>query len=223
MMMLMMKAQRPAAALDFFIMASYVNWSPRAIWIFLAFSILAWGTFPSSIWNLYSFRFCRNFSGLPIIFTAAFQEPSFRAPFLSTSMFGSMPACRCIAASQTSPTPPGGAVKVFRTWNSFLSRMSRAASASLTSGTALARSSSQEACCWDTSLAILAQSLSSTPAFSDSACTLAFSLPTSSANMSAAWAFSATTTAFTFSSSSRPATSDCVLRNFSRPLVRRSF
>mmetsp|Transcript_71404 Transcript_71404/g.190328 ORF Transcript_71404/g.190328 Transcript_71404/m.190328 type:complete len:208 (-) Transcript_71404:2784-3407(-) len=62
---------------------------------------------------------------------------------------------------------------------------------------------------------------SSTVAFSAFSATIAFSLPTCSANASAASAFSFTTTAFSFSSSSSPATCSCVSRSFSRPFVRR--
>mmetsp|Transcript_65333 Transcript_65333/g.188161 ORF Transcript_65333/g.188161 Transcript_65333/m.188161 type:complete len:251 (+) Transcript_65333:1782-2534(+) len=223
MMMLMMNSHNPAAAPDFFDMPEREKSSPMPSLIFLAFSTFTGGTLPSLMWVLKSFKLCRNFSGAFIIFTEPFQDGSFALPFLSTSTAGSNPASKCIAASQTKSTPPGGLLKAFNSWKSFLSKTSRAASAVFTNGTAFSRSASQDVRCAETSAAILAQFAASTLAFSDSACTFAFSRPTSSAKTSAACAFSATITAFSLRTSSKALTSSCVCRNFVRPFESRSF
>mmetsp|Transcript_19760 Transcript_19760/g.49693 ORF Transcript_19760/g.49693 Transcript_19760/m.49693 type:complete len:251 (+) Transcript_19760:4867-5619(+) len=223
MMMFRIHSQSPAAASDFFRITSVVKSSPIEATHFFAKSMFCCGTSESSIAGLNAFNASRNLSGLFIIFCAPFQLPSLILPFLSTSMSGLMPACRCMAHSQTTSTPAGGLPSAFSSWKSFLFNTSRAASAWATSGPAAARSRSQLAAWIETSFAILSHFAASRFAFSVSSFTFAFSIPTSVANLSAESAFSFTKTAFTFKSSSNAATLICVSCSFVIPFESRSF
>mmetsp|Transcript_12957 Transcript_12957/g.30918 ORF Transcript_12957/g.30918 Transcript_12957/m.30918 type:complete len:234 (-) Transcript_12957:799-1500(-) len=218
--MLMTQSARPAAALDFLRMASLLKCSSFSNGS-TALKFCS-GTLWSSMTCLNSLRFCMNFSGLFIIFCADFHDLSLTRPCLSTSTVGSMVAIRCITAAVMSSTPAGGLLKALASWKSFLSNVSRAASACSTRGMAFARSASQLACCSETSFWICAHVSASTLALSLSAVTFSFSLPTSSANASAATFFSSTTTCFSLRSASSPVTFSCVSRSLSRPLLRRS-
>mmetsp|Transcript_1498 Transcript_1498/g.3830 ORF Transcript_1498/g.3830 Transcript_1498/m.3830 type:complete len:238 (-) Transcript_1498:107-820(-) len=217
MMMLMTHSHRPPAACDLLFMVSGLKSAPRESFSFLASSTLVTGTLPRSICSLKFFRFCRNLVGSFIIFTEPFQLLSLTLPLLSTSMTGSMPACSISADSHTVSTPPGGREKAFNSLNSFLSKTSKAASASATSGSASAKSLVHSSFLIATCSAICLHFTASMLAFSASEFTLAFSRPTSSAKASAFSALSCTTIAFSFNSSSSRATESCVSRSLTRP------
>ena len=156
-------------------------------------------------------RVSMNLSTLLIIFVAAFQD-------LSLGLFCS----RMMITAVMSSTPAGGFFSDLASPRSFLFKVSSAASAWSTSGSAASRSACTETCFAATSVAITAHLSASTCAASFSTEAAAFSTSTLAANAPALSTFSATSTAFTLACSTSTSTSFCVFMSLSRPLERRS-
>mmetsp|Transcript_14121 Transcript_14121/g.33937 ORF Transcript_14121/g.33937 Transcript_14121/m.33937 type:complete len:219 (+) Transcript_14121:1001-1657(+) len=169
------------------------------------------GTLPRSICSLNPLSRSMNLSTLPIILVAAPHD-------LSLGLFIS----RMMITAVTSSTPLGGFFSDLASPRSFLFRVSSAASAASTSGSALSSSACTDTCFSPTALAITAHFSASTCAASFSMAADAFSLLTFSAKAPALDTFSSTSTAFTLACSTRMSTSFCVFISLSSPLLMRS-
>mmetsp|Transcript_24005 Transcript_24005/g.78122 ORF Transcript_24005/g.78122 Transcript_24005/m.78122 type:complete len:219 (+) Transcript_24005:2291-2947(+) len=169
------------------------------------------GTSPSSILVLNALSVSINLSMLPIILVAAPHD-------LSLGLFCN----RMMMTAVTSSTPDGGFLSALASPRSFLLRVSSAARAASTRGSALSRSAWTDTCLAATSSAMTAHFSASTCASSFSTAAAAFSTPTFSAKASAETTFSSTSTALTLACSTSTLTSSSVLRSLSRPFWRRS-
>ena len=186
-------------------------------------SKFSFGTWSVSIRSFTPFRRAMNPTTSFIRSCAAFQDVSFGRPFLSVAMSLAPPAfaSRTKIDANTSSTPPGGFAIPLHSPSSFLSSVSRAASASFTAGSAFARSASADSWIAPASLAITSHLSPSSFAAAACASTMAFSLPTTSAIPSAVSFFSATSTLFTFNSSSMTATDSAVSSSLVNPVSKR--
>mmetsp|Transcript_1362 Transcript_1362/g.2011 ORF Transcript_1362/g.2011 Transcript_1362/m.2011 type:complete len:219 (-) Transcript_1362:6662-7318(-) len=169
------------------------------------------GTLPSSMFCLKPLSRSMNLSTLPIILVAAPHD-------LSLGLF----CRRMMITAVMSSTPLGGFFSDLASPRSFLLRVSSAASAAWTRGSALSSSACTDTCLAATSVAIVPHFSASICAASFSMFAFDFSMATLAAKASAEPTFSSTSTAFTFACSTRMSTSFCVFISLSRPLDRRS-
>mmetsp|Transcript_13737 Transcript_13737/g.31800 ORF Transcript_13737/g.31800 Transcript_13737/m.31800 type:complete len:210 (+) Transcript_13737:3809-4438(+) len=161
----------------------------------------------------YTSRSLRNLSTDAMAFLAAFHEMS-----LGITPRG---ATRIITALSTSATSGGGVASAFISVKCFLSSPLSAASASITSGSAAARSRLHSSWMPFTSSACLADLSSSIVATAFCSSAIAVSCPTWTSSCSVADFFSSTTSISTLSDACRSVTWSEALRSFSRPFSRR--
>mmetsp|Transcript_120631 Transcript_120631/g.210025 ORF Transcript_120631/g.210025 Transcript_120631/m.210025 type:complete len:371 (+) Transcript_120631:2033-3145(+) len=198
----------PAAAKDFVLMLSGVKLGSFVMGS--AASTQAWGMLS---WS----KAC----------SPAIHCPTFCIIFLELAQLRSLgiflgSAVSTITAPATISTSPGGLPMDLSSVRLVLSRESRAARASSTTGLAAARSAAHAAAKASTSSTILFVLASSSAARSLCSPTTSFSFPTNSSNAAVAADFSATTTCSFVSTSFRPATCSEASRILSIPNTSRS-
>mmetsp|Transcript_17794 Transcript_17794/g.60078 ORF Transcript_17794/g.60078 Transcript_17794/m.60078 type:complete len:252 (-) Transcript_17794:2947-3702(-) len=215
--------QRPAAAEFLDMMIS--GWKCSISRYMRTSFQLTTGTLPASKTSLYDFKSSTNFFGSPSM--NFFEESQDRSlsltlPFFWMGMVAVTPASSTMHAEKTSSTPGGGLVIVLHICSALTSKVSSAAMAASTAGTAFARSASADICLAPTSPAIFVTFFSSMAAFSDSISTTSFSALTRLAMPSATfffWLASCTSTAMADFNTS---TTEVQSSSFCTPFLRRA-